>query len=132
MAPVETAAAGGGGGSTEAIGFDQRPEAILEAIPGATPAAAAAAVTAAAPNQRGGGQRGGSPEMQAISQQMRAIYSTLGLDPRTAGQCLRRQQGANSPAQTSAVVPVRLAVSLKVVTNRAVLARDKACGRATR
>ncbi|HEY5060087.1 MAG TPA: hypothetical protein VII52_01065, partial [Gemmatimonadaceae bacterium] len=45
-------------------------------------------------DQRGGGQRGGSPEMQAISQQMRAIYTTLGLDSRTAGQCLRRQQGS--------------------------------------
>ena len=44
--------------------------------------------------QRGGGQRGGSPEMQAISQQMQAIYARLGLDPRTAGQCLRRQQGS--------------------------------------
>ncbi len=41
----------------------------------------------------GNGQRGGSPEMQAINAQMQAIYTTLGLDPRTAGQCLRRQSG---------------------------------------
>ncbi|MEO6876981.1 MAG: efflux RND transporter periplasmic adaptor subunit, partial [Gemmatimonadaceae bacterium] len=43
--------------------------------------------------QRGNGQRGGTPEMQAINTQVQAIYTALGLDPRTAGQCLRRQSG---------------------------------------
>jgi HlyD family secretion protein len=32
--------------------------------------------------------------MQAINDQMRAIYTTLNLDPRTAGACARRQSGA--------------------------------------
>jgi HlyD family secretion protein len=41
----------------------------------------------------GNGQRGGSPEMQAINAQIQAIYTALGLDPRTAGQCMRRQSG---------------------------------------
>ncbi|MDB4877170.1 MAG: hypothetical protein JWM41_3616 [Gemmatimonadetes bacterium] len=45
-------------------------------------------------NNRGSGQRGGSPEMQAINEQLRAIYTTLAIDPRTAGQCARRQMGA--------------------------------------
>jgi hypothetical protein len=44
----------------------------------------------------GGGGRGGSPEMQAINEQMRAIYTTLNLDARTAGMCARRAQGANA------------------------------------
>jgi HlyD family secretion protein len=44
---------------------------------------------------RGGGQgRGGSPEMQAINARMRDIYTAIGLDQRTAGQCARQQQGA--------------------------------------
>ena len=45
---------------------------------------------------RGGGGGGGfrgSPEMQAINEQIRAIYTTLNLDPRTAGACARRQGG---------------------------------------
>jgi len=44
----------------------------------------------------GGGGFRGSPEMQAINEQMRAIYTTLNLDARTAGACARRQQGAGS------------------------------------
>src|SRR4029077_1975746 len=40
--------------------------------------------------------RGGSPEMQALNEQIRAIYTTLNLDPRTAGSCARRQQGGNA------------------------------------
>ena len=47
------------------------------------------------------GGRRGSPEMQAINEQMRAIYTELKLDPRTAGACLRRQQGGgNASAAT--------------------------------
>jgi hypothetical protein len=34
--------------------------------------------------------------MQAINEQIRAIYTTLNLDPRTAGACARRQQGGNA------------------------------------
>ena len=34
-----------------------------------------------------------SPEMQALNDQMRAIETTLNIDPRTAGACRRRQQG---------------------------------------
>jgi hypothetical protein len=45
----------------------------------------------------GGANRGGgramSPEMQAINDQMKTIYTTLGVDQRTAGQCARRQMG---------------------------------------
>jgi HlyD family secretion protein len=52
--------------------------------------------------RRGGGGGGGgfrgSPEMQAINEQIRAIYTTLNLDPRTAGACARRQQGGNASA----------------------------------
>ena len=44
----------------------------------------------------GGRGRGGSPEMQALNEQIRAIYTTLNLDPRTAGACARRQQGGNT------------------------------------
>jgi len=53
--------------------------------------------------QNGGqnGGRRGSPEMQAINEQMRAIYTELKLDPRTAGACLRRQQGAGSASATN-------------------------------
>ncbi len=40
----------------------------------------------------GGGFRG-SPEMQAINDQMRTIYTTLKIDARTAGACARRQAG---------------------------------------
>jgi len=42
----------------------------------------------------GGGGFRGSPEMQAINTQIRAIYSSLKIDARTAGAC-RRQQGGN-------------------------------------
>jgi HlyD family secretion protein len=41
----------------------------------------------------GGGGFRGSPEMQAINEQMRAIYTALSLDQRTAGSCARRAQG---------------------------------------
>jgi len=34
-----------------------------------------------------------SPEMQAISEQMRTIYTALNIDQRTAGACRRRQMG---------------------------------------
>jgi HlyD family secretion protein len=50
-------------------------------------------------SRRGGGGGGGfrgSPEMQAINEQMRAIYTTLNLDPRTAGACARRSQGGSA------------------------------------
>jgi len=50
--------------------------------------------------QGGGGGFRGSPEMQAINEQMRAIYTALSLDARTAGACARRQQGAGN-AQAS-------------------------------
>jgi HlyD family secretion protein len=42
----------------------------------------------------GGGGFRGSPEMQAVNEQLRAIYTALNIDPRTAGSCARRQQGA--------------------------------------
>jgi len=49
---------------------------------------------------QGGGQQGGgfrgSPEMQAINEQLRAIYTQLSIDPRTAGACARRAQSANA------------------------------------
>ncbi len=44
----------------------------------------------------GGGGFRGSPEMQAINEQMRAIYTALSLDARTAGACARRQQGGGN------------------------------------
>ena len=34
--------------------------------------------------------------MQAINEQMRAIYTTLNIDPRNAGACRRRQMGAQA------------------------------------
>ncbi len=43
----------------------------------------------------GGGGFRGSPEMQAINTQIRAIYTALKIDARTAGAC-RRQQGGNA------------------------------------
>ena len=43
----------------------------------------------------GGGGFRGSPEMQAINEQMSTIYKALDIDPRTAGACARRQRGAN-------------------------------------
>jgi HlyD family secretion protein len=49
----------------------------------------------------GGGGFRGSPEMQAINEQMRAIYTTLNLDPRTAGACARRQGGAAAGTQAN-------------------------------
>ena len=54
--------------------------------------------------QAGGGGGGfrGSPELQALNEQLRAIYTQLSLDPRTAGACARRQQ---QPASQSAAAP---------------------------
>ncbi len=50
----------------------------------------------------GGGGFRGSPEMQAINEQMRTIYTALNLDPRTAGSCARRQSGAAAGTQANA------------------------------
>jgi HlyD family secretion protein len=44
----------------------------------------------------GGGGFRGSPEMQALNEQLRAIYTQLHLDPRTAGACARRKQQSGS------------------------------------
>jgi HlyD family secretion protein len=52
-------------------------------------------------NGAGGGFRG-SPEMQAINEQIRAIYTALSLDARTAGACARRQGGNANAAGTRA------------------------------
>jgi HlyD family secretion protein len=50
--------------------------------------------------QQGGGFRG-SPEMQAINEQLRAIYTQLNIDPRTAGACARRAQGGGAGQSAS-------------------------------
>jgi hypothetical protein len=50
----------------------------------------------------GGGGFRGSPEMQAINEQMKTIYTTLNLDARTAGACARRQAGAAAGTQANA------------------------------
>jgi HlyD family secretion protein len=50
----------------------------------------------------GGGGFRGSPEMQALNEQLRAIYTTLNIDPRTAGGCARRAQGANGQQANAA------------------------------
>ena len=49
----------------------------------------------------GGGGFRGSPEMQAVNEQLRAIYTQLNIDPRTAGACARRQQQAGSQATSA-------------------------------
>jgi HlyD family secretion protein len=46
----------------------------------------------------GGQGRRGNPQMQAINEQMRAIYTKLNIDPRTAGSCARRQSGTTQLA----------------------------------
>ena len=46
----------------------------------------------------GGGGFRGSPEMQALNEQIRALYTQLNLDPRTAGACARRQQSGPQAA----------------------------------
>ncbi|MEP6492680.1 MAG: efflux RND transporter periplasmic adaptor subunit [bacterium] len=54
--------------------------------------------------RRGGGGGGGfrgSPEMQAINEQMKAIYTAISLDQRTAGACARRQQGSGRATQSA-------------------------------
>lgn len=50
----------------------------------------------------GGGGFRGSPEMQAINDQMRTIYAALNIEPRTAGACARRQSGAGTGTQANA------------------------------
>jgi HlyD family secretion protein len=52
--------------------------------------------------QQGGGGFRGSPEMQAINEQLRAIYTQLNIDPRTAGACARRTQGGKAGQSASA------------------------------
>ena len=77
---------------------------VVAAVMGAaaqTVAPAVASTLVAAGGGGGGGFRG-SPEMQAINEQMRAIYTTLNLDPRTAGACARRQAGAAAGTQANA------------------------------
>jgi hypothetical protein len=44
----------------------------------------------------------GSPEMQAINEQLRTIETALNIDPRTAGACRRRQNGGASQAAAGA------------------------------
>jgi len=46
----------------------------------------------------GGGGFRGSPEMQALNEQLRAIYTALNIDARTAGACARRSQGGGNAA----------------------------------
>jgi hypothetical protein len=53
----------------------------------------------------GGGGFRGSPEMQALNEQLRAIYTQLNIDPRTAGACARRQQQASQSAMGGAGAP---------------------------
>jgi HlyD family secretion protein len=55
----------------------------------------------------GGGGFRGSPEMQAINEQMKTIYTTLNLDARTAGACARRQAGAAAGTQANAAGSAR-------------------------
>jgi HlyD family secretion protein len=59
-----------------------------------------AAATGGQQGGQGGGFRG-SPEMQAINEQLRAVYTELGIDPRTAGACARRAQGAAAGSQSA-------------------------------
>ena len=60
---------------------------------------------------QGGGQAGGgfrgSPEMQAVNEQLRAIYTQLNIDARTAGACARRAQGAGAGQSASATGSTR-------------------------
>jgi HlyD family secretion protein len=51
--------------------------------------------------QPGGGGFRGSPEMQAINEQLRAIYTQLSIDPRTAGACARRSQAGTAGQSAS-------------------------------
>jgi HlyD family secretion protein len=41
----------------------------------------------------GGGGGGGNPEMRALNDSLRAIYTAIGVDARTAGACRRRAEG---------------------------------------
>ncbi|MGE5731314.1 MAG: efflux RND transporter periplasmic adaptor subunit [Gemmatimonas sp.] len=52
-------------------------------------------------DQGGGGGFRGSPEMQAVNEQLRAIYTQLNIDPRTAGACARRSQGGGNAGQSA-------------------------------
>jgi HlyD family secretion protein len=44
----------------------------------------------------GGGGGGGNPEMRAINDSLRTIYTAIGIDSRTAGACRRRGEGGQS------------------------------------
>src|SRR5207249_3512677 len=52
--------------------------------------------------QRRGGRGGGSPEMQAINEQMRAIYTTLNIDPRAAATTTGSHAPKREPARRTA------------------------------
>ncbi len=84
----------------------------------------------------GGGGFRGSPEVQAINEQMRAIYTTLNIDARTAGACARKQagpsgqqanngsgsrtqgnQGALTPSPENAARPTRTRTGLVFVSD---------------
>ena len=87
---------GNGGNRTRAPGDStpRRPRADANGAGGATGG-----------SQQGGGGNGGgfrgSPEMQALNEQLRAIYTTLKIDPRTAGGCARRAQGSNAASSVA-------------------------------
>ncbi len=83
----------------------------------------------------GGGGFRGSPEMQAINEQMRTIYTTLNIDARTAGACARKQagpagqqanaggsrsqgnQGALTPSPENAARPTRVRTGVVFVSD---------------
>jgi HlyD family secretion protein len=44
----------------------------------------------------GGGGGGGNPEMRAVNDSLRAIYTSIGVDQRTAGACRRRAEGGGN------------------------------------
>lgn len=93
-------AGGGNGGGGNGGGFNRAPGDSTRRRGGGAPGQGGDST-----RRGGGGGRGGSPEMQAINEQMRAIYTTLGLDPRTAGSCRRRSAGggqANAGGQGGA------------------------------
>ena len=52
---------------------------------------------------------GGSPEMQAMNEQIRAIYTALNLDPRTAGACADASRAARAGQTGGATAADRLA-----------------------
>jgi len=81
----------GGGGSGG--GFQRRNQGGAQTGGAQTGGAQPGGAQGAGGAQRGGGFRG-SPEMQAISDKMRAIYTTVGVDERKAGACRRRSDAA--------------------------------------